>query len=199
MLHIKETIVVEGKFDKIRLKKITDAPIIVTGGFALYKDKKIINSICSAARETGIIILTDSDGAGFRIRNYIKQCVGDRGKVLNAYIPSLEGKEKRKETAGKEGLLGVEGMTEEVLENILKDITDVLINPVENEKALTKAMLYEDGLAGKENSAELRKKLSRELSLPPRLSSNGMVEIINRVYGYEKYKKALKKIKEPQK
>lgn len=195
MLHIKETIIVEGKFDKIRLKKITDAPIIVTGGFALYKDKKIINSICAAARETGIIILTDSDGSGFRIRNYIKQCVGDRGKILNAYIPSLAGKEKRKDSPGKEGLLGVEGMNDEVLENILKDTTEVLINPIENEKPLTSAMLYEDGLTGHQNSRELRQKLSRELSLPPRLSSNAMIEIINRVYGYDRYKKALKKIK----
>ncbi len=195
MLHIRETIVVEGKFDKLRLRKITDAPIIVTGGFALYRDKKILNAICKAAKETGIIILTDSDGAGFRIRNYIKQCVGDRGKVLNAYIPSLEGKEKRKEAPGKEGLLGVEGMTEEILSGILKDATEILPNAPKNEKLLTKAMLYEDGLAGKDNSAELREMLSRRLSLPPRLSSNGMIEIINRVYGYERYKKALDEIK----
>ncbi len=195
MLHIKETIVVEGKYDKIRLKEITDAPIIVTGGFALYKDKKIMKAICASAKETGIIILTDSDGAGFRIRNYIKQCVGDRGKVLNAYIPSVEGKERRKDTPGKEGILGVEGMSEEVLESILKSATEILPDAPKNDKPITKATLYEDGLTGKENSAQLRKKLSRELSLPPRLSAGGIIEIINRVYGYERYKKALDKIK----
>ncbi len=195
MLHIKETIVVEGKFDKARLSKITDAPIIVTGGFALYKDKKIINAICSSAKETGIIVLTDSDGAGFRIRNYIKQCVGERGKVLNAYIPSVEGKEKRKDSPGKEGLLGVEGIKEEVLKEILKSATEILPDAPKNEKMIDKADFYQDGLTGKENSAELRKRLSRELSLPPRLSANGMLEIINRVYGYERYKKALEKIK----
>lgn len=195
MLHIKETIVVEGKFDRERLKKVTDAPIITTGGFTLYKDKKTVKSICAAAKETGIIILTDSDGAGFRIRNYIKQCVGDKGRVLNAYIPSIKGKEKRKDTPGREGILGVEGMTEEILANILKGATEILPKTPENETALTKSMLYEDGLSGGKNSAELRKKLSQELSLPPRLSANAMMEIINRVYGYEKYKKALDKIK----
>lgn len=195
MLHIRETIVVEGKYDKERLRRITDAPIIVTGGFTLYKDKKIIKSIISAAREVGIIILTDSDGAGFRIRNYIKQCVGKEGRVLNAYIPSIYGKEKRKAVPGKEGILGVEGMTEEVLSEILSSSTEIIENPIVNEKPLTKAMLFEDGLTGKEDSEGLRRKLSRELSLPPRLSANAMIEIINRVYGYEKYKTALKKIK----
>ena len=196
MLHIKETIVVEGKYDRDRLRNITDAPIIMTGGFTLYKDKKIIKAICAAAKETGIIILTDSDGAGFRIRNYIKQCVGKQGKVLNAYIPSVKGKEKRKDAPGKEGILGVEGMTEEVLGKILKNATEILPDAPKCEKVLTKAMLYEDGLSGKENSDELRKKLTKELSLPPRLSSNGIIEMINRVYGYDRYKEALDKIKQ---
>jgi ribonuclease M5 len=187
--------VVEGKYDKERLKKITDAPIIVTGGFALYRDKKIINSIIAAAKMTGIIILTDSDGAGFRIRNYIKQCVGKSGKILNAYIPSVEGKEKRKEKAGKEGILGVEGMNEELLLKILENTTEVIESPPENEVVLTKAMLYEDGLTGKEDSEALRKKLTKALLLPPRLSANGIIEIINRVYGYDAYKKALERIK----
>ncbi len=193
MLRIKETIVVEGKFDKERLKSITDAPVIVTGGFSLYKNKKILRAILAAAEETGIIILTDSDSAGFRIRNYIKQCIGERGKILNAYIPSVEGKEKRKAAPGKEGILGVEGMTNEVLENILKKTA----TKAEDKKGivLTKAMLYEDGLAGGEKSAVLRAALAKELSLPPRLSSNAMLEIINRVYSYEKYRTALEKIK----
>lgn len=194
MLHIKETIIVEGKYDKERLKKITDAAIIVTGGFSLYKDKKIIKAIAFAAKEAGIIILTDSDGAGFRIRNYIKQCLGNEGTILNAYIPSIKGKEKRKDAPGKEGILGVEGIDEETLSEILKNTTTTLENSPQNETVLTKAMLFEDGLSGKENSEELRKKLTEELSLPPRLSANAMVEIINRVYGYDRYKKALLKI-----
>ena len=195
MLHIKETIVLEGKYDKERIKRITDAPIILTGGFSLYKDKKIIKAIKCAAEKTGIIILTDSDRAGFRIRNYIKQCVGDKGKVLNAYIPSIEGKEKRKDSPGKEGLLGVEGISEETLREILSSATEIMEKPLADEIQLTKAMLYEDGLTGKEDSAELRKSLEKELSLPPRLSANGLIEIINRIYGYKTYKNALEKIK----
>lgn len=195
MLHIKETIVVEGKYDKTRLREITDAPIILTEGFNLYRDKRIIKSIIAAAKETGIIILTDSDGAGFRIRNYIKQCVGKNGRVLNAYIPSVKGKEKRKDTPGKEGILGVEGISNEVLAKILEDTTEIIEKPEKPEIVLTKAMLYEDGLTGKDGSDELRKKLTKALSLPPRLSANGMIEIINRVYGYDAYKKALERIK----
>lgn len=195
MLHIKETIVVEGKYDSQRLKNITDAPIIMTGGFNLYRDKKVIKAIISAAKVTGIIILTDSDGAGFRIRNYIKQCVGKNGTVLNAYIPSVKGKEKRKDSPGKEGILGVEGMSDDVLIEILQNTTEVMEKPLENEKILTKAMLYEDGLTGKEGSDELRKKLTKAMSLPPRLTANGIIEIINRVYGYDAYKKTLERIK----
>lgn len=195
MLHIKETIIVEGKYDKERLSRVTDAPVIITGGFTLYRDKKIMNAILFAAKKTGIIILTDSDGAGFRIRNYIKQCVGKDGRVLNAYIPSIPGKEKRKAAPGKEGILGVEGMSDEVISGILKNTTEIIKNPPRNEKLLTKAILYEDGLSGKEGSEELRKRLTRELSLPPRLSANGLIEMINKIYGYDEYKKVLMKIK----
>ncbi len=194
MLHIKETIVVEGKYDRERLRKITDAPIIVTGGFTLYKDKKIINAIARAAKETGIIILTDSDSAGFRIRNYIKQNLRDEGKILHAYIPSVEGKEKRKDAPGKEGILGVEGMTEEVLAEILKNTATPLSPAPKNEIKITKATLYADGLSGKKDSDKKRRCLAKELSLPPRLSPNAMIEILNRVYGYERYKKAIDKI-----
>ena len=195
MLHIEETIIVEGKYDKERLSRVTDAPVIITGGFTLYRDKKIMNAILFAAKKTGIIILTDSDGAGFRIRNYIKQCVGKNGRVLNAYIPSIPGKEKRKAAPGKEGILGVEGMSDKVISDILKNTTEIIKIPPQNEKLLTKAILYEDGLSGKEGSEELRKRLIRELSLPPRLSANGLIEMINKVYGYDEYKKVLMKIK----
>lgn len=195
MLHIKETIVVEGKYDRQRLRQITDAPIILTEGFNLYRDKRVIKSIIVAAKKTGIIILTDSDGAGFRIRNYIRQCVGKEGKVLNAYIPSVKGKEKRKDAPGKEGILGVEGMSDEVLLEILQNTTEKIEKPLEKGELLTKAMLYDDGLTGKDGSEELRKKLTKALSLPPRLSANGIIEIINRVYGYEAYKNAIERIK----
>ena len=196
MLHIKETIVVEGKFDKEQLEKVTDAPIICTGGFSLYTNKNIINSIRRMAQKTGIIILTDSDQAGFRIRNYIKQCVGNRGVVKHAYIPTVKGKEKRKTVSGKEGLLGVEGMTEELLSEILKNVTEVGELPERRaDEIITKTTFYEDGLSGKEDSADLRKKLSKELGLPLRISANSLIEVLNTAFTIDEYRKAMDKIR----
>ena len=196
MLHIKETIVVEGKFDKEKLKKITDAPIICTGGFNLYSNKETIRAIRNMAKKTGIIILTDSDRAGFRIRNYIKQCVGENGVVRHAYIPAVEGKERRKEKSSKEGILGVEGMTEEMLSQILKSVTDVKLDEglTQSGPKITKAILFEDGLAGKPDSFEKRKKLAGILGLPTRISANALVDVLNKVYGYNEYKIAIKKL-----
>ena len=194
MLHIKETIVVEGKYDRERLKKITDAAIICTGGFSLYSNKNIINSIRKMAKTTGVLILTDSDGAGFRIRNYIKQCVGNDGIVKHAYIPSVEGKERRKEKPGKEGLLGVEGMSEELLADILKTVTDVKSEDRKNEPRITKTMLFKDGLSGGDDSAVKRRKLEKLLGLPLRLSANALIDVLNGAIGFEEYKKAVEKV-----
>lgn len=191
MLHIKETIVVEGKFDKERLKGITDAPIICTGGFSLYNNKNIISSIRKMAEKTGIIVLTDSDSAGFRIRNYIKQCVGKRGVVKHAYIPSVEGKERRKRVPGKEGLIGVEGMTEEDLLKILETVVTVeeVLKDADS-KPITKAMFFEDGLSGKDDSLQKRRQLAKVLGLPVRISANAMLDLLNSAIGYDEYKKA---------
>lgn len=194
MLHITETIIVEGKFDKEQLKKVTDAPILCTGGFDLYTNKNTIKSIREMAKRTGVIVLTDSDSAGFRIRNYIKQCVGDCGTVKHAYIPTIEGKEKRKEKPGKEGILGVEGITEEKLAEILRSVTEVSEADENGGIKITKTMLYEDGLTGGDESAEKRRKLARVLGLPVRISTNALIEILNKAYGYEEYKKAVEKI-----
>lgn len=195
MLHIKETIIVEGKYDKEQLKKVTDAPIICTGGFSLYTNKNIIGSIRRMAEKTGIIILTDSDGAGFRIRNYIRQCVGNRGTVKHAYIPSVKGKERRKETAGKEGLLGVEGMTPEVLAEILQGVTEIgEPQPRNPEEIITKATFYADGLNGKEDSQQKRISLAKELGLPARISANALMEVLNTAFSYEEYLAAVDKI-----
>lgn len=195
MLHIKETIIVEGKYDKERLKAVTDAPIICTGGFDLYKNKNTVSAIRTAARRTGIIILTDSDGAGFRIRNYIRQCVGENGTVKQAYIPSVEGKEKRKEKAGKEGLLGVEGMSEEKLRAVLEGVASADFE--ENEvsgKTITKAVFFEDGLTGRCDSAQRRRRLAAALGLPKRISANAMIDFLNKSYSYEEYKSAVEKL-----
>lgn len=200
MLHIKEAIIVEGRYDKERVKQITDAPIICTGGFNIFKNPQIISSIRSLAQDVGIIVLTDSDRAGFKIRNYIKQCVGNNGTVKHAYIPSVEGKEKRKDTPGKEGILGVEGMTEDILYEILKKVTSVerTDNPFpdknEPQKIITKKDLYFDGLTGGADSFDKRKKLAKHFNLPPRISTNAMLDLLNKVYGYEKYKAAVEKI-----
>ena len=195
MLHIKETIIVEGKFDKEQLKKVTDAAIICTGGFSLYTNKNIINSIRRMAEKTGIIILTDSDSAGFRIRNYIRQCVGSRGTVKHAYIPSVMGKERRKQTAGKEGLLGVEGMTEELLAQILQSVTEIgEPTPRKPEEVITKAVFYQDGFSGKEDSLQKRISLAKELGLPARISANALMEVLNTAFSYEEYRIAADKI-----
>ena len=297
MLHIKETIVVEGRYDKEKLKTVTDAPIICTGGFDLYKNKNTVKAICRMAEKTGVIILTDSDRAGFRIRSYIKQCTGGRGSVKHAYIPTVPGKERRKDKAGKEGILGVEGIDEETLAEILSRVAEVTDsafgtgnaegcggadcadkantdkcaqcadNPgaadcrgadcadktntdkcaqcADNPNAadccgashtdtadnhnftsrtnhtdnlnrasragnsnsaarvgggnrgtVTSAMFYEDGFTGKDGSAELRARLAKQLGLPLRITPKAMLDIINKAYGVDEYKKAVEQIKE---
>lgn len=192
MIHIEELIVVEGKYDKEKLRKVTDAPIICTHGFELYRSNRIINSIRQMARTRGVIVLTDSDRAGFRIRNYIKQCLGKDANVKHAYIPSVKGKEKRKEKAGADGILGVEGIDEKTLEDILKKATAATtskpLTPV------TKAEFFADGFSGKPDSTAKRERLARAMSLPPKMSANALLDIINKVYGLEEYKKFISEI-----
>lgn len=192
MLHIKEIIVVEGKYDKEQVKKITDAPVICTHGFELYRSKTIINSIKTLAKDRGVIILTDSDRAGFRIRNYLKTCLGNKVEIKNAYIPEIYGKEKRKEKPGKDGLLGVEGIDEELLSEVLQ----MASSPWEKEEIIpvTKVDFFDDGFSGKEDSAERRRALSKYLNLPPKLSANALLQLINQIGGMAVYQKALESI-----
>ena len=187
MLTIKETIIVEGKFDKERVKQVCSAPVICTEGFRIFKSKEMLKTIRRLAETTGIIVLTDSDGAGFKIRNYIKTCVGGRGNVKHAYIPTVRGKERRKDKPGKEGILGVEGMEDAVLEEIIKKVS----TPCAEKSALTKAELFRDGLSGKDDSRERRLKVLGRLNLPLRLSPNAMVDIINKAGLYDSYKTAV--------
>lgn len=194
MIHIKEAIVVEGKYDKEKLRHITDAPIICTHGFELYRSKSIIATIRRFSKTNGIIILTDSDRAGFRIRNYLKSCLGNDCIIKNAYIPAIYGKERRKDVAGKDGLLGVEGINEAVLEEILLKAT-VPIEKNNRVQKVTKTDFYNDGLSGKIDSAELRKKLTKGLCLPARISSNALIELLNQIGGYPVYREAIDKIK----
>ena len=191
MLSIKEVIVVEGKYDKEKLKRITDAPIVCTHGFEIYRSKKIVNTIKTLAKDRGVIILTDSDRAGFRIRNYLKQCLGDKIPVKNAYVPQIEGKERRKNKAGADGILGVEGIDDKIIEDILKKAAVVTDEKLE---AVSKAEFYADGFSGKDDSADKRKKLAKALNLPATMSANALLDIINKAYGRDAYKEAVDKI-----
>lgn len=194
MIKIDMPIIVEGKYDKIKLKSIVDGIVITTDGFGIYKNKEKISLIRAFAHKTGVIILTDSDGAGFQIRNHLKSCIGG-GKIINIYIPDIFGKERRKEKPSAEGKLGVEGIDPEILRKAFIEagvLSESTAAP--KEKWLTKADMLEDGLIGKDNSAALRKQLCKALGLPERLSSEGLSEALNSLYNREQYEKALLEI-----
>lgn len=195
MLHIEKAIIVEGKYDKTHLRKITDAPIICTNGFQLYRSKQLLRSIRNYAYTTGVILLTDSDGAGLRIRRYLKQCIGEKGNFVQVYTPAIEGKEKRKEHFGKEKILGVEGVPLEILEELLRPYSAKISK--EPKRLVTKADFYRDGLTGAADSARLRQELIRILHLPGKISANALMEYINQRGGYAEYEKAVSKIKNP--
>ena len=187
MYKIKETIVVEGIYDKIKLSRFIDAVIIVTNGFCVFSDDRILESIKKMADETGIVILTDSDSAGFKIRNYIKQSL-PKEKVKHAYVPDVHGKEKRKAQPGKEGLLGVEGVDDALVRQALLDAlgAEAGAAPVRPAgRQITYTDLYEWGLSGKPGSAERKARLLNALGLPPRLSKKELVEAFNRLYTFE--------------
>ena len=189
MLKIKEVIIVEGNYDKSKLENIVDGVIVVTEGFMIYKDKKKCEMLKALAQKNGAVIFTDSDSAGFRIRNYLKNIL--KGcKVRHAYIPDIKGKEKRKNHHSKEGFLGVEGVSDEI---ILKSLENAgfELNETIDEKKVTKADLYSDGLTGAPDSAQKREQLKKKLNLPKNLSTNMLIDVINNLYGYEEYKKIL--------
>lgn len=195
-IKIKETIIVEGKYDKIRLSPLFDANIIELGGFQIYNNKDRLALIRRIAEKSGIIILTDSDSAGFRLRHYLSSAV-PKDRITNVFIPDIFGKEKRKPRPGKENLIGVEGMTTEILLEAFKKAGISLESGVSERKApLTKAYLYELGLSGGENSAELRRKLCEYFSLPKMLSANSLAEILPIITNEAELSSALEKIKE---
>lgn len=187
MIRIKQAIIVEGRYDKIRLSSLVDAVIIPTNGFGLYKDKETAELIKALAKKTGIIILTDSDSAGFQIRSHLKNIVKE-GEVINCYIPDVYGKERRKTEPSKEGKLGVEGMTGEVLVEAFRRAGVLAEDIPEREKSITKADLMELGYIGAENSAERRRELQRRLGLPERLSANMLLELLNINFTLEEFR-----------
>ncbi len=194
MYKIKEAIIVEGNYDKIKLSSFLDGIIITTHGFAVYSNEEYTESIVKLSKDMGIVILTDSDHAGQRIRNYIKDKAKD-GRVLHAYIPDIEGKERRKRKASAEGFLGVEGMSEEIIVKALRDAGCTLDDEIKESKdsKITKAQLYELGLSGGKNSRELREKLLMEIGMPKSLSANMLLDVLNRLYTFDELVEILDK------
>ncbi len=181
MLSVKEAIIVEGKYDKIKLSGFLDSFIFAIDGFSVFNNKKDQQTIKTLAEKTGIVILTDSDSAGIKIRNFIKQLV-PKDTVKHAYIPEIHGKERRKTTPGKEGLLGVEGITEEIITEALIKSGCTVCGETEKPKGkLTKTDFFQMGLAGGEKSAELRRELALKLGLPSKLSANMLLDAVNRM------------------
>lgn len=188
MKKIREVIVVEGRYDKNTLSQVVDAAVVTLGGFSVFNDKEKLAFLRRLAEKQGLIVLTDSDGAGFVIRNYLKGAL-PKDKVKQAYIPDIRGKERRKRAPGREGKLGVEGMKPDVLLEALRRAGATFLDEAgeaQPEKAaLTKADLFELGLTGGPDSAAKRQTLLKRLGLPERLTANGLLEALNLLYDPE--------------
>ena len=191
---LSQTVVVEGKYDKIKLSSFVDANIIETGGFQIYKDKEKLRFLRRLADTCGLIIITDSDTAGFKIRNYICGSL-NKSKVINVFIPDILGKEKRKEKPSAEGKLGVEGVSKQVILEALNRAGVFGQKEKINIDPITKADFAEDGLSGGQNSSQLRQKLLKELNLPERMSANTLISTLNVMMTKEEYKRIIEKIK----
>ena len=191
VIKIKEAVIVEGKYDKIKLSGILDTVIVETDGFAVFKDKEKQHLIRFLAEKRGIIIMTDSDSAGFKIRSFLKGIIKN-ANVKNVYIPDVYGKEKRKTEMSKEGKLGVEGMETKIIMMALEK-AGVLYN--ENDKRegreITHTDFFEDGISGGENSSQIRKAFAKQLGLPELISSSALLKIINSYMTYDEYKEVI--------
>ena len=191
MIKIREAIVVEGRYDKNTLSQIVDAPILETSGFGIFKNKQQLAFLRRVAQERGLIVFTDSDGAGFVIRNHLKSAIEPQ-YLKHAYIPDIYGKERRKSAPGKEGKLGVEGMTPEVIVDALRKAGAT----IEGEDApvtqqITKQDLMELGLSGGKDSSQKRLALLKKLDLPEHMSANAMLQALNLLYNLEELKQML--------
>lgn len=187
MIRLDRPVIVEGKYDKIALKNIVDALIITTDGFGIFKNKEKCDLIRRLARKNGVIIMTDSDSAGAVIRSYIKKIVSDC-EIINVYVPELQGKEKRKAKPSKSGLIGVEGMSPEIIEDALRKSGVFSVRDEERRK-ITKADMFAFGLSGREDSREKRKSFLRQLGLPESLSSSAMLDVLNNCFTFEEFNK----------
>lgn len=196
MIKIREAVIVEGKYDKIRLESVLDTLIIPTNGFGIFKDQEKMQMLRLLAQKRGLLILTDSDSAGFLIRNHLSSCI-PKEQIRHAYIPDLYGKERRKDKPSKEGKLGVEGMPQAALAEALRraGVTAEQEEEIETGSPITKADLYEDGLTGGPQSRLLRQKLLKELRLPERLTTNALISVLNSLMTREEYRVKMDEIK----
>ncbi len=194
MVKVQQAILVEGRYDKNTLSQIVDAPIFETSGFGIFKNKEQMAFLRRVAERQGLIVFTDSDGAGFVIRNHIKSAIPGK-YLLHAYIPDIPGKERRKAAPGKEGKLGVEGMTPEIILKALRDCGATMDGTAqEPRKAITKQDFMELGLSGGPGSSERRKALLKKLKLPEHMSSNAMLQAVNLLYSPEEFEALAKTI-----
>lgn len=196
MIKIKEAVIVEGKYDKIKLSAFIDGLIIETGGFQIFSDKEKMGLLRKLADTRGLLILTDSDSAGFLIRNHIQGCI-PKEKIKHAYIPDLYGKEKRKLHPSKEGKLGVEGIDPKILLEAIRlagASAEEEPDHSAEERKITKLDLYEDGFSGGVDSSKKRQFLLKELGLPEHLTAKALVPVLNSLMSFEEYQKAVEKI-----
>lgn len=195
MKKVQEVIVVEGRYDKNTLSQIVDATIVTLGGFSVFNNKEKLEFLRKLAEKQGLIVLTDSDGAGFVIRNYLKGAL-PKDRVKQAYIPDIHGKERRKRAPGKEGKLGVEGMRPEViLEALRRAGATFLDEEAESSvprESITKGDFFALGLSGGPDSAAKRQSLLHRLSLPEHLTANGLLEALNLLYTREEFLQAMR-------
>lgn len=193
MLHLEQAVIVEGKYDKIKLSSVVDAVIITTNGFSVIKDKEKLEIIRFFAKNKGIIILTDSDSAGFKIRNFLKGAISD-GKITNVYIPDIFGKEKRKSVPSKEGKIGVEGIDTQMLLEAFRKAGVISTEAGSEREPVTKLDLFESGLSGGSNSAEKRSELLKYLGMPELMTTNAMLEIINTMMSRDEFIKITERL-----
>ncbi|MDY4047263.1 toprim domain-containing protein [Negativibacillus massiliensis] len=184
MIHTDRAIVVEGKYDKIKLSSMVDGVIICTGGFRVYKDKEMQAMLRALAKKQGLAVLTDSDTAGFKIRGFLRSICG-KENIVDVYIPDLYGKEKRKDHPSKEGKLGVEGVPEEVLQKAFADAGIGAELVLQKKDPITKMDLFELGLSGRAESALRRKQLMKHLTLPEHLTTNALVTVLDALMSRE--------------
>lgn len=192
MIKIKEAVIVEGKYDKMQLQKVCDALIITTDGFRIFRDKEKKEFLKALAKRQGLLVLTDSDRAGFVIRSHLKSFIPPE-QIKNVYIPDIKGKEKRKDKPSCEGLLGVEGINEDILRRLLQEAAATSVEP--HGDPISKADLYSLGLSGTDGAHELRAKIVKELSLPSRLTTNSLLEILNSAFSRDEFFDWIQKIR----